>query len=349
MPKTTRTELDTPLKNRIVAAAIALKSDTQAADLFGVPRETARNIRRRFEKQGTTTNAARTGRPLKVTDRTRRHVIREVKKDRRKSYKEIGKRVMPILSTSSVKRIVNAKGMHRRKAQKVPRLQKYHRDICMTWARGVIGWDEFKWRRIIWSDESWVYVAGSSGTIYVTRAPDEQDLEECMDPQFEKSKTKVMIWACIMWNCKGPVVALEFPGGRGGGMNSDRYQTQVLEPVLSEFYTRKTLELGRVFFQQDGARCHTSKATMRYLDREGIMLFPHPSKSPDLNPIENLWWELKKNLRNRRRTPTSIDELTQAVREEWDALTLEDVNKYVSTMPKRAAAVLAAHGGNTRY
>ena len=40
-----------------------------------------------------------------------------------------------------------------------------------------------------------------------------------------------------------------------------------------------------------------------------------PSQSPDLNPIEHLWAELKKSVRARR--PTNLTQLHQLCQEEW--------------------------------
>ena len=44
---------------------------------------------------------------------------------------------------------------------------------------------------------------------------------------------------------------LEYPGGKGGGMNAKRYQEQVLDPVLALFYEDMESQRGEVKFQQD--------------------------------------------------------------------------------------------------
>jgi transposase len=93
---------------------------------------------------------------------------------------------------------------------------------------------------------------------------------------------------------KGPLVVLEYPGGRGGGMTGKRYISQVLEAHLCAFYHQMKEERPKVMFQQDGAPSHTSKLTKQWLVDHGISVFPHPPSSPDLNPIEPVWHELKK-------------------------------------------------------
>jgi hypothetical protein len=93
---------------------------------------------------------------------------------------------------------------------------------------------------------------------------------------------------------KGPLVVLEYPGGKGGGMNTRRYCEQVLEGVLLDFYVEMSQACGFVWFQQDNASCHTSKSMKKWLTDHGIPLLYHPPNSPDLSPIEPVWHELKK-------------------------------------------------------
>jgi len=65
-----------------------------------------------------------------------------------------------------------------------------------------------------------------------------------------------MIWGCISKGKKGPLIVLEYPGGKGGGMNTDHYISQVLEgPVTHFFAEMKCLQRGPIFMQ-DGAASH---------------------------------------------------------------------------------------------
>uniref|UniRef100_A0AAZ3R7D8 Transposase Tc1-like domain-containing protein n=1 Tax=Oncorhynchus tshawytscha TaxID=74940 RepID=A0AAZ3R7D8_ONCTS len=60
------------------------------------------------------------------------------------------------------------------------------------------------------------------------------------------------------------------------------------------------------------------KARLRSATAHGdkeVQLLEWPSQSPDLNPIENLWAELKKCVRARR--PTNLTHLHQLGQEEW--------------------------------
>ena len=51
------------------------------------------------------------------------------------------------------------------------------------------------------------------------------------------------------------------------------------------------------------------------------------------------WWTL----------PATVNELKEVVHEAWDALTIEQINKQVESMPNRIHAIIFAQGGNTGY
>ena len=158
-----------------------------------------------------------------------------------------------------------------------------------------------------------------------------------------------MVWGCIIEGWKGPLVVLEYPGGRGGGMNTQRYCEQVLESVVKGFFEEMRGERGHIFFQQDNMSCHTSKHMKSWFSKNSIPLLFHPPNSPDLSPIEPVWHELKTLVWRRPHSPTNINELKMAVLQAWEKLSVVDIDKYIMTMPERITAVLASHGGHTRY
>ena len=63
---------------------------------------------------------------------------------------------------------------------------------------------------------------------------------------------------------------------------------------------------------------HTSKVVEKWLKDSKVKVLEWPSQSPDLNPIENLWVDLKKRVRARR--PTNLTQLQQLCQEEWDRI-----------------------------
>jgi hypothetical protein len=85
---------------------------------------------------------------------------------------------------------------------------------------------------------------------------------------------------------------------------------------------RKLLKLGRKWvFQMDNDPKHTSKVVAKWLKDNKVKVLKGPSQCPDLNPIENVWAELKKRVRTRR--PINLTQLHKLCQEEWANLLWE--------------------------
>lgn len=132
-------------------------------------------------------------------------------------------------------------------------------------------------------------------------------------------------------------------------MNAAWYQSQVLAGALKDFWDEMKAQRPSLMFQQDGASAHRAKTTLKWLRDHEIPLMYHPPNSPNLNPIEPVWHELKTRLRARRPPPSSFDTLKQAIFEEWEAMPISDINKYILSMPNRVHAIFSARGGHTRF
>ncbi|KAJ3527972.1 hypothetical protein NMY22_g9584 [Coprinellus aureogranulatus] len=326
--RTALVEHDTPKKNRFVGAVQTGTSVPQAAKLYGIGRSTGYEIWNKFQETGSTSNRPRSGRPRKVTSRNERHIINEIKANRRKPFKVIARENPADISDRIVRKVAASHGYHRCVAKKKPYHTKLQKTKRYIWAKDHEDWTNNEWKNVIWSDECYVHLDDTSGRIWVTRKADEKYDENCMVPTFKQSSVRAMVWGCMMQGKKGPLVALEYPGGKGGGMNSQR---------------------PGVVFQQDNAGGHTAKKTKKWLADHGIKVFPHPPASPDVSPIEPAWDDLKDVIRESPRHPTSVPQLIAAIKAAWDSMDISQLDKHSLSMMDRVAAVLEAKGGATKF
>ncbi|GFV59871.1 uncharacterized protein TNCV_4739991 [Trichonephila clavipes] len=70
----------------------------------------------------------------------------------------------------------------------------------------------------------------------------------------------------------------------------------------------------------DNATCHRTLTVQDCLDSEGIQRLVWPARSPNLNPIENVWDALGRQVAGRNYPPTNKNTLIRALSEEWDKL-----------------------------
>uniref|UniRef100_A0A8C9V626 Tc1-like transposase DDE domain-containing protein n=1 Tax=Scleropages formosus TaxID=113540 RepID=A0A8C9V626_SCLFO len=95
-----------------------------------------------------------------------------------------------------------------------------------------------------------------------------------------------------------------------------------------------------IMTSDDNASCHRAKSVKDFLQERHINSMTWPANSPDLNPIENLWWKLKK-LVNDKAPPCKAD-LLMAIRESWNQTDEEYCFSLVKSMPQRIQAIIKA-------
>jgi hypothetical protein len=203
------------------------------------------------------------------------------------------------LSEYRVRRIANEAGFRRCVKEEKPGLTKDQELRRLEWAYDNEGRD---WEAIIWSDETTVELGKQPKKERVTRRPDERFLRECIKPTYRSGRKSIMVWGAISHNKKGPLIILDFtiiPTDNPStkivkGLDGPKYIDQVVRGPLKDFKKEMEHDIGKkVLIVEDGAPSHRAKLTKGARVKAGIKNLKHPAQSPDLNPIEPLWFPFK--------------------------------------------------------
>ena len=96
-----------------------------------------------------------------------------------------------------------------------------------------------------------------------------------------------------------------------------------------------------------------SVAARKAIKKEYCELFCIPPRSPDLNPIENMFHLVKKQLecqvRDRHIIRETWQEFKSRVKKTLCNVPVDYVNNIITSMPRRIHAVVKADGFRTKY
>ena len=154
-----------------------------------------------------------------------------------------------------------------------------------------------------------------------------------------KHPTKVHVWAGI--SARGPTNIVIFDGIMTA-MCYGRIIQAAFVPFIKNVYPEGHL------LMQDNDPKHTSRYIQKLFEDEGIVWWRTLPESPDCNPIENLWHELKEYMR-REVKPKNKEELVNGLKKFWDTITVEKCQRYIGHLRKVLPKVIENNGGPTGY
>ncbi len=327
-------ELPEELRDRIVARHRSGQGYKKNSAALKVPKSTVASIILKWKTFGTTRTLPRAGRPAKLSYRGRRALVREVKKNPKITVAELQRCIREMGEScrkSTITAALHQSGLYGRVARRKPLLSARHMKARMEFAKNT-------WR-ILWSDETKIELFGLNSKRYVWRKPGTAHHLSNTVPTVKHGGGSIMLWGCFSAARTGRLVAIE------GKMNSAKYRDILDENLLQ---SAQDLRLGRRFtFQQDNDPKHTAKITKEWLHNNSVTVLEWPSQSPDLNPIEHLWRDLKMAVH--QRLPSNLTELERICKEEWQMIPKSRCEKLVASFPKRLMAVLNQKGASTKY
>jgi len=252
---------------------------------------------------------------------------------------QIKKELNLTISLQTLRRRLRENNLFARSPRKVPLLTQKHIVARMEFAKVHKDWPVNKWRNILWTDESKIVMFGGTGSREYVRRPPNQEFR----PKFTKKTVKhgglsIMIWACFSYAGVGPIHKID------GIMDKNVY-VEILENTMLP-YASWEMPL-KWTFQQDNDPKHTSKHAKAWFASQEIDVMTWPAQSPDLNPIENLWGDVKRAVSIVK--PINKTQLWMVVQQAWHDIPAKRCQDLIDSMPRRCTSVLQNKGYSTKY
>ncbi|CDQ63109.1 unnamed protein product [Oncorhynchus mykiss] len=324
---------------------LAGKTESAIGKQLGLQKSTVGAIIRKWKTYKTTDNLPRSGAPRKISPSGVKMITRTVSKNPRTTRGDLVKdlqRAGTKVTKPTISNSLRCQGLKSCSARRVPLLKKAHIHACLKFANKHLNDSEDNWVKVLWSDETKMELFGINSTRRVWRRRNAAYDPKNTIPTVKHGGGNIMLWGCFSAKGTGQLHRIK------GTMDGAMYR-QILGENL--FPSARALKMGRGWvLQYDNDPKHTIKATKEWLKKKHIKVLEWPSQSPDLNPIEHLWRELKVQVAKRH--SRNLNDLDKICKEEWDKIPPEMCANLVTTTrnyKKCLNSVIANKGFSTKY
>ncbi|GFU97907.1 transposable element Tcb2 transposase [Trichonephila clavipes] len=311
-----RHHIDDFMRGRIIGKIEEGRKITDVAREFDIAHRFVSRLWKSFKTTGMCSRRQRGGR-VRSTTLCRRQIYRPISKKEQAHHSSAGgKSVSCCLRKAdlpkTVARRLRGGGLYARRPVVCVPLTRQHRTARLQWCREHHNWTEQDWACVLFSDENRFSLSSDCRHQLIWRESGTAYRPENIQEKDRYPTCSIMVWAGIMINGRTRLHVVA-----NGTMTGQRYIEEVLLPHVRLFRGA----VGEKFvFMDDNATCHRTLAVQDCLDSEGIQRLVWPARSPDLNPIENVWDGLGRQVAGRNYPPTNKNTLIRALTEEWDKL-----------------------------
>ncbi|GFW18464.1 transposable element Tcb2 transposase [Trichonephila clavipes] len=333
------------MRGRIIGKIEEGRKITDVAREFDIAHSVVSRLWKSFKTTGMCSRRHGGGRVRSTTPAEHIYIVLSAKSNRRTTAQQVADQFLAAsgkqISRKTVARRLKGGGLYARRLVVCIPLTRQHRTARLQWCREHHNWTEQDWACVLFSDESRFSLSSDCRRQLIWRESGTAYRPENIQEKDRYPTCSIMVWAGIMINGRTCLHVVA-----NGTMTGQRYIDEVLLPHVRLF---RGAVGDKFVFMDDNATCHRTLVVQDCLDSEGIQRLVWPARSPDLNPIENVWDALGRQVAGRNYPPTNKNTLIRALTEEWDKLPQQLLDNVVQSMVRRVEYCITLHGGHIPY
>ncbi|GFW27370.1 glutamate decarboxylase [Trichonephila clavipes] len=295
-----RHHIDDFMRGRIIGKIEEGRKITDVAREFDIAHSVVSRLWKSFKTTGMCSRWHGGGGVRSTTPSEDRYIVLSAKRNRRTTAQQVANQFIAAsgkqISRKTVARRLRGGGLYARRPVVCVPLTRQHRTARLQWCREHHNWTEQDWACVLFSDESRLSLSSDCRRQLIWRESGTAYRPEYIQENDRYPTCSIMMWAGIMINGRTRLHVVA-----NGTMTGQRYIDEVLLP-------------------------HDC------LDSEGIQRLVWPARSPDLNPIENVWDALGRQVSGRNYPPTNKNTYIRALTDEWDKLPQQLLDNVVQSM-----------------
>ncbi|GFY12330.1 transposable element Tcb2 transposase [Trichonephila clavipes] len=297
-----RRHIDDFMRGRIIGKIEEGRKITDVAREFDIAHSIVSRLWKSFKTTGMSSRRHGGGRVRRTTPAEDRYIVLSAKKNRYTTAQQVANQFLAAsgkqISRKTVARRLRGGGLYACRAVVCFPLTRQHRTARLQWCREHHNWTEQDWACVLFSDESRFSLSSDCRRQLIWRESGTAYRPENIQEKDRYPTCSIMVWVGIMVNGRTGLHVVA-----NGTMTGQRYIDEVLLPHVRLF--RGAVGDKFVFMS---------------------------ARSPDLNPIENVWDALGRQVAGRNYPPTNKNTLIRALTEEWDKLPQQLLDNVVQSM-----------------
>ncbi|GFV67883.1 transposable element Tcb2 transposase [Trichonephila clavipes] len=314
-----RNHIDDFMRGRIIGKIEEGQKITDVAREFDIAHSVVSRLWKSFKTTGMCSRRHGEGRVRSTTPAEDRYIVLSAKRNRRTTAQQVANQFLAAsgrqISRKTVARRLRGGGLYARKPVVCVPLTRQHRTARLQWCREHHNWTEQDWACVLFSDESRFSLSSDCRRQLIWRESGTAYRPENIQEKDRYPTCSIMVWAGIMINGR-----LRLHVVANVTMTGQRYIDEVLLPHVRLF---RGAVGDKFVFMDDNATY--------------------------LNPIENVWDALGRQVAGRNYPPTNKNTLIRALTEEWDKLPQQLLDNVVQSMVRRVECCITLHGGHIPY